>query len=381
VPGVYRRGGRYCVRYRVRGEERKTYVGSFEEARRLKASITTAIAQGTYRELTPTPFGGYAAEWIDSYAGRTTTGLRDSTRDSYRPSVRAAIAYFKDRPLAELEPRDMRSFVAWLQDPKRQKRPLSSATVRKHLTVLKLMLATAVEDGLLRASPATHTRVPRPAGDTLEPRRVRTLDRQQLAAVLDALDPAWRLLFELLAATGLRIGEALELRWADVDPWKRRLQVARQVSKDGSVTTPKTPTSIRAVPLSASMCRRLSRLQGEPGELLFTSPRGGYVERRWLMRYVLAPAAEKAGVERLSFHTFRHTCASLLFAEGRNAVQVQRWLGHSDPSFTLRTYVHLLDDDALGDALDESAWATVGPHDPRRMRQPEAGTQAAEAAR
>lgn len=50
------------------------------------------------------------------------------------------------------------------------------------------------------------------------------------------------------------------------------------------------------------------------------------------------------------FHTFRHTVASRLFAEGRNVVQVQRWLGHHSASFTLDTYVHLLDND-LGEPL------------------------------
>jgi integrase len=51
----------------------------------------------------------------------------------------------------------------------------------------------------------------------------------------------------------------------------------------------------------------------------------------------------------VSFHTFRHTCASLLFEAGRNVKQVADWLGHADPTFTLRTYVHLMDD-GLGDA-------------------------------
>lgn len=52
----------------------------------------------------------------------------------------------------------------------------------------------------------------------------------------------------------------------------------------------------------------------------------------------------------VGFHAFRHTCASILFAEGRNAVQVQRWLGHRSAAFTLATYVHLLDGD-LGEPL------------------------------
>ena len=51
----------------------------------------------------------------------------------------------------------------------------------------------------------------------------------------------------------------------------------------------------------------------------------------------------------MTFHTFRHTCASLLFEEGRNVKQVAEWLGHADPSFTLRTYVHLMDA-GVGDA-------------------------------
>lgn len=57
----------------------------------------------------------------------------------------------------------------------------------------------------------------------------------------------------------------------------------------------------------------------------------------------------RAGVPWVTFHTFRHTAASLLFASGKNAKQVAGWLGHSDPAFTLRTYVHLLDG-GLGDA-------------------------------
>jgi len=57
------------------------------------------------------------------------------------------------------------------------------------------------------------------------------------------------------------------------------------------------------------------------------------------------PAAEEACVSWVGFHAFRHTAASMLFAEGRNAVQVQRWLGHHSAAFTLATYVHLLDGD------------------------------------
>jgi integrase len=83
---------------------------------------------------------------------------------------------------------------------------------------------------------------------------------------------------------------------------------------------------------------------------VFAGPDGEPLHPSNLLMRVFKPAAEEAGSPWAGFHTLRHTCASRLFAEGRNAVQVQRWLGHSDPSFTLRTYVHLLDDD-LGEPL------------------------------
>ena|SRR5829696_5806238 len=68
-----------------------------------------------------------------------------------------------------------------------------------------------------------------------------------------------------------------------------------------------------------------------------------------LRRRVLVPAAHAAGLEWVTFHTFRHTCASLLFEAGRDVKQVSAWLGHTDPAFTLRTYVHLMDN-GIGDA-------------------------------
>jgi integrase len=64
----------------------------------------------------------------------------------------------------------------------------------------------------------------------------------------------------------------------------------------------------------------------------------------------LKPAAEEVGVPWAGFHSFRHTCASMLIAEGRNIVQVSRWLGHHSPSFTLDVYAHLMDE-GVGNAL------------------------------
>ena len=85
--------------------------------------------------------------------------------------------------------------------------------------------------------------------------------------------------------------------------------------------------------------------------LVFESPFGGPYDPAHLHTRVLKPACAEAGVEWAGFHTFRHTVASRMFEDGRNAKQIQLWLGHHSPEFTLRTYVHLIKANDLGGPL------------------------------
>lgn len=103
------------------------------------------------------------------------------------------------------------------------------------------------------------------------------------------------------------------------------------------------------------MCRNLpgwqngcGRRQLAPtamGRRFFVTIAGTELNRANVASRILKPTAKAAGVPWASFHSCRHTCASMPFEEGwRNVKQVAEWLGHADPAFTLRTYVHLLDD-------------------------------------
>ncbi|HUA12394.1 MAG TPA: site-specific integrase [Solirubrobacteraceae bacterium] len=372
TPGVYRRGGRYVVRYRHRGKQHKRFARTYDEARTLKATLVADMRRGEHRETSSVTFEDYAREWVETYTGRTNRGFRESTRVGYRRSIEQhAIPFFAARTatLAEIEPRDVRAFVAMLFELR--SKPAAS-TVRGHVAAVKALLATAVEDGLLRHNPATGVRVTRPGAPVLEQDAVeqrRAMDTRELAALLDACPADWRLFFRLLAMTGVRIGEAVELRWSDVDLGAKRLRVRRSYY-EGTVSEPKSSYGKRDIPLSTNLGRELWAIQGKPDELVFTSTRGQRVDQSNIWQRVLKPAATAAGVPWVGFHTFRHTCASMLFASGKNVKQVQVWLGHSDPGFTLRTYIHLVDD-GLGDAdfLDAAGWATGGPHEPRETGQ------------
>jgi integrase len=120
-----------------------------------------------------------------------------------------------------------------------------------------------------------------------------------------------------------------------------------------------TRGSRREVPLSPGLARTLWALRPPSGEgPVFATRRGTrYLDRN--LRRVLGAAADRAGLDGVGFHTFRHTCASLLLDGGKNIAQVAAWLGHSDPAFTLRTYVHLMDS-GLGSAdfLDAATCAS-----------------------
>lgn len=108
--------------------------------------------------------------------------------------------------------------------------------------------------------------------------------------------------------------------------------------------------------VSRLMAHRADHYEGERasvfpsnGKLRRTSEGFAFpFDSKALGRNVLAPARESVGLPWVTFHSLRHTCASLLFAEGKNVKQVQEWLGHADPGFTLREYIHLMDE-GVGD--------------------------------
>jgi len=90
--------------------------------------------------------------------------------------------------------------------------------------------------------------------------------------------------------------------------------------------------------------RRQGAERSSDEDLVFPSLDGTVLIPENLRRRVVRPTAEEVGTPWAGFHTFRHTCAAILFERGLNVKQVQRWLGHHSPSFTLDTYVHLLDE-------------------------------------
>jgi integrase len=304
-------------------------------------------------------FDDYFTGWIESYAGRTARGFAERSRELYRHNIEQhALPRWRTWRLGDVEPADVRELFSALRDD-----GVSTTAVKGVRAALSAMFATAVEDGLLRSNPVHGVRIPAALRGRSDDQQVKALTRADLALLLDALPSDWRLFFEFLTHTGLRISEAIALTWAHVDLGTRPRVLVREQYYDGERHRLKSGHARRDIPLSTGMADRLRarRRDSYTGDAapLFATAAGTELSRPNVASRVLKPAAETVGLVAasedgqptawVSFHTFRHTCASLLFDTGRNVKQVASWLGHADPAFTLRTYVHLLDE-GLGDA-------------------------------
>ncbi|MGI8556943.1 MAG: tyrosine-type recombinase/integrase [Solirubrobacteraceae bacterium] len=353
TPGIFKRGGRYVVVYRYQGRQHKAFAPNMAAAKLIRAQNVADISRGEFTPANRQPFGEYARAWIESYRGRSTKGFRESTRVGYRRSmIDKAIPYFDERGLAlgQIEPQHIKAFIGWLLDEKAQGKRLSLSTVRGHVAAVRVLFATAVEEGALRANPCYSVRITSAEAIVPDPEKARRpLEVDELRRFLEAVDPDWTLFFELLAHSGLRIGEATELRWKDIAFGDRPTVKVRRNFYEGVVGPPKTSYGVRNIPLSRGLAQRLWGAQGAQDALVFTTPMGERARDYWINRNVLKPATQAAGVPWATCHTFRHTCASILFANGKSPKQVQEWLGHHDPAYTLKTYIHLMGD-GLGDA-------------------------------
>jgi integrase len=357
TPGIFRRGRGFVVVYRdPHGRQRKRAARTMAEARNLKAVVRADVARGEYRTLSRITFWEYAPEWIALYKGRTTRGFRESTRKEYARDlgldpvtfsaldpVCDAMAFFGKMRLPQIEPRDVKRYQASLEN-----RGLAPASIARRIAPLRALFATAVEEGLIRSNPASGIRLTTSHVETDAPEKVKALTEDELGRLLEALPERWRPLIAFMAHTGLRISEVVALRWSDIDFGNRRVEI-RRAYRDGVFAPPKSRYARRDVPLSQGMAQRLWELKKSAGggadAPIFTAARGGLLDPGNTAARVLKPAARAAGVPWAAFHTLRHSCATMLFRHGANAKQVQVWLGHHSPAFTLATYVHLLPDD------------------------------------
>jgi|HubBroStandDraft_6_1064221.scaffolds.fasta_scaffold02488_8 integrase len=220
----------------------------------------------------------------------------------------------------------------------------ASGTLRGVRATFSTVLRAAVERGYLDKNPAHGIRI-RSTGSRIEHRFYSPAQVRQL---LPELTEPCLTVVQLAVLTGLRIGEILALRWKRVDMLRGTIEVAETYS-DGEFGSPKTRSSNRVIPISGFLralleSHRASTKSRAPNELVFCTPTGTPLNQKNLYNRVLAPACDRIRQPRVSWHSFRHTHATLLTEVGESIKTAQALLGHSDLGTTLNTYAHVIPD-------------------------------------
>ncbi|AZZ82572.1 site-specific integrase [Gordonia alkanivorans] len=328
---------------------------------KLKAARERLDAGAPVRDASRT-VGDWMRQW------RTTTlaasDRKESTRDLYSNLSRRHLETepFGATRLDRLKPSDIEGLVLSMRAQTKVRggetvRALSDSTIRQVYTVLRAGLDGAVRDGLLAVNPAAKVKRP---GITRQ--EAKHLPADAVQRVLTAASSSrYHAALVLIAATGLRKGEALGLSWDRVDLDAGSLTVLATLGRIGNrlvISEPKTARSRRTVPLSPAVVALLRRHrvaqaeerlragdQWQDSGLVFTTEFGGPVDPRNLLR-VLEVAAAGAGVDKVGVHTLRHSAAVAWLESGVHIKAVADLLGHSSIAITGDVYGHTSDDTA-----------------------------------
>src|SRR5215212_3487521 len=289
----------------------------------------------------------YLTRWLeDSVKGTLRPSTYEVHRHMIQPHINPVLGRLK---LKDLTPMHVRSFYRDRLDS-----GLSSATVRKMHSILRKALKQAVLDGLISRNVCEAVKPPK-----VERKEINPLNRQQAKVLLEAASgDRLEALYVLAGHTGMREGELLGLKWEDVDLERGVLRLRNALVREGGKTalgdlkTPKSRRSVRltraaADALAAHLERQLEEMERmgslyQPGGLVFATKSGTLINPSNLRNRSFKPLLKRAGLPDICFHDLRHTCATLLLAQGTHPKLVQELLGHATIAMTLDTYSHFL---------------------------------------
>lgn len=291
--------------------------------------------------------------WLDA------AELKTSTRRTHEGTFRVHVEpYFKGVKLADLTAPEVERFLHHMRTKKsRSGGRLSSRVVAASFTLLRQGCRVAVKMGDLSADPCAGIHAPR-----IRYRAIKAFTPDEQERFREATVPSrYYALWTLLIQAGLRIGEALALRWDDLDG--DRLRVERTLDRrTRTVGEPKTPSSRRTLELDPRVVEVLNehrvtikawhgRKNWHDGGWMFPTLDGTLTEYGNLHKHHWRPLLERAGLPLdYGIHTLRHTAATTMLTQGVPVAAVSKVLGHASPATTYALYAHAvpgLDKEAL----------------------------------
>lgn len=373
-----RKDGRYMARYTVHtpdGPKRKVIYGrKYKEVEKKLAEARGDASRGIVFDAEGVTLGQWLERWLEDAVKPNKAHRTYAThRQQIRSHVLPALGRIK---LEALRKAHVDRLYADLVRAKPEGAGLVPSSVRRVHAVLHAALEEAVRGDLIPRNPAAHANKPRVRQKEIEP-----LDAKQAVAFLEAArGDRYEALYVLCLTAGLRQGEALGLKWSDIDLDAGTLQVNRQlqrVRRDGDrsgslvFSEPKN-ASRRAVGLPPRAVRTLQEhrkrqledklrasSEWQDNGLVFTNSKGKPLEAQNVVNRSFKPLLERTGLPQIRFHDLRHSCLSLLASHGEPIRDLQALAGHATASFTLQRYTHHYDSsarrtaDAMGEILPD----------------------------
>jgi len=281
------------------------------------------------------------AEFVEQWRRDVAVNLKVSSARAIESHCRAHIVPKPGSlPLTEITTKNAQAFVAYLASGGRSRK-----TVENVLVSLSSLLKTArsweYAVGNFRVADLTMPR------DGVK-KEVRCFSDDEMQRIIANAPEPLRTIVIITAVLGLRIGETLALRVADVDFTKKIIRIRQSVdAATRTIAGVKSKASSADLPMPKQLETRLrAYLEKHDGrsELLFTNQRGRPYSANKLRADVLHPLLKRLGIACGGWHAMRHGTASSLFAEGAAPAVVQRTLRHSNAKITLEHYSHIIGD-------------------------------------
>ncbi|MCM1042634.1 MAG: site-specific integrase [Corallococcus sp.] len=308
-----RSDGRWWVRFRQNGKQVSVYGRTQAEC---LDNLKEALKQQN-KGNKPTS-NLTLGEWLDKWLKLYKIGkVKPSTLEQMQRYLKVVepIANIKLKKLTAI---DVQEFLNSIDKPRKRE--------KLHL-FLKDALTKAVKNKLITSNLFDGVTLPK----RTKKQSIALTHEEERLFVAECRERPQGDLFLFCLYQGLRLGEALALTYSDIDFNKKTITVNKSLDGFGNVTTPKTATSTRTLPLFNRAAKLLSK----------TGQGNIFVFRRKTYQNTMLKICEKLNLQNVSVHTLRHTFATRCAEAGVAVKVVQKWLGHSTLEMTLNTYTHV----------------------------------------
>lgn len=346
----YRKDGRWEGRY-IKGRQPDgkaqfgcVYGKQYNDVKKKLTLIKAGLYQNSNENI-PAIYGNgnfkdWAGYWLDTI---TRPHVKPETFAGYQRNLDKHIyPYLGEMYLKDITSWQIQEIINELQDI------LAPNTLRGVCRMLKSILTSACEEGLIYRNPYRNIRLPK--AKKRPPRVLTQIEQNKLEKeIICSNQPEYLLGLYM----GLRVGELCALRWKDVDFENNILHIRHSVQRipneNGSGSTkliigvPKSESSIREIPLpdflSKILLNKKREENGTPNDFLFKGKKTEFTDPR-TMQLKLDRICDKIKLQDVHMHTLRHTFATRCLEKGIGYEVLCEFLGHSSPQITVCHYAH-----------------------------------------